>query len=122
MGVVLVSWANTSLFTKQAELESSFSEKMNKLNEDLLIENIWFGTSPNIVNVTLNNVGSIGLNVTKIQIVNSTNTLVFTITDGGITPSDDYSIHESFNWNSGEITDFSIFTGRGNIFTAQEVT
>jgi len=122
MGVMLVGWANTNLYTKQIELESSFNSKINKLNEDLLIENIWFGASPNIVNVTLNNVGSVGLNVTKIEINNSTSVLYIKITDGGIAPSEDYSIQEAFNWNSGEITDFSIFTDRGNIFTSQEVT
>ena len=122
MGVTLVAWANTNLFTKQAILESSFNEKMNKLNEDLLVEHIWFGTNPNIVNVTITNVGAIGLNVTKIEIKNSTDVLYFTITDGGIYPSGDYSIQETFNWNSGETTDFAIITDRGNIFTAQEVT
>jgi len=122
MGVMLVAWANTNLAAKQMELESSFNTKMNKLNEDLLVENIWFGTSPNIVNVTMNNVGSIGFNVTKLEIKNSTSTMFFTITDGGMAPSEDYSIQETFNWSSGEITDFSIFTDRGNIFAAQEVT
>jgi len=122
MGVTLVAWANTNLYTKQVELSSSFDTEMNKLNEDLLVEHIWFGSSPNIVNVTLNNVGSIGFNVTKIEIKNSTSVLYFIITDGGIAPSGDYSIHETYNWNSGETVDFTIFTGRGNIFTAQEVT
>ena len=122
MGVMLVAWANTNLATKQMELESSFNTKMNKLNEDLLVENIWFGTSPNIVNVTMNNVGSVGFNVTKLEIKNSTSTMFFTITDGGIAPSEDYSIQETYNWNSGETVDFTIFTNRGNQFTAQEVT
>ena len=127
MGIVLVGWANTSLFTKQATLESSFNEKMNKLNEDLLVENIWFGPIPStcskcIVNVTLSNVGSIGLNVTKIEITNSTSKLFLTITDGGIEPGGDYSIEESFNYENNEVTDFTIFTERGNIITAQEVT
>ncbi len=122
MGVMLIAWANTSLYTKQVELESSFNTQMNKLNEDLLVEHIWFGTSPNIVNVTINNVGSIGFNVTKIEIKNSTSVLNVIITDGGIISSGDYSIQETYNWNSGETVDFRIFTDRGNIFTAQEVT
>ncbi len=122
MGVVLVAWANTNLATKQMELESSFSTQMNKLNEDLLVENIWFRTSPNIVNVTMNNVGSVGFNVTKIEIKNSTSTMFFTITDGGMATTEDYSIQETYNWNSGETVDFTIFTNRGNQFTAQEVT
>jgi len=122
MGVMLVGWSNSNLITKQTNLESSFNDKMNKLNEDLLVENIWFGTSPNIVNVTLNNVGSVGLNVTNIYIKNSTDTLSFSFIDGGILPSNSYSIQETYNWNSGETVDFSIITNRGNIFTFQEVT
>ena len=127
MGVVLVGWANSNLFTKQAALEASFSEKMNKLNEDLLVEHIWFGGIPSvctkcIVNVTLNNVGTVGLNVTNIEIKNSTDVLYLTITDGGIVSGDDYSIQESFAYDPNETTDFTITTDRGNIFTAQEVT
>ena len=127
MGVTLIGWANTSLFTKQVTLESEFNEKMNKLNEDLLVENIYFGSIPSgcvkcIMNITLNNVGSVGLNVTNIQIQNSTSTLYLTITDGGITPGNDYSNQTSFFWDNNEITDFTIITERGNIFTAQEVT
>ena len=122
MGVMLVGWANTNLSSSQMALSSSFDTQMNKLNEDLLVENIWFGTSPNIVNVTLNNVGSIGFNVTKIEIKNSTSVLYVGSTDGGVASSGDYSIQETYNWNSGETVDFTIFTNRGNIFTAQEVT
>ncbi len=122
MGVMLVGWSNSNLITKQVNLESSFNEKMNKLNEDLLLEHIWFGTSPSIVNMTMNNVGSIGFNVTNIQIKNSTSTLFFSITDGGIPPGEDYSIQETYYWNSGEVVDFTITTNRGNLFTFQEVT
>jgi len=122
MGVMLVAWANTSLFTKQVELESSFNDKINKLNEDLLIENIWFGISPAIVNVTMTNVGSIGFNVTEIRIQNSTDTLFFYYTDGGVPIGEDYSIHENYNYDAAETVDFRITTDRGNQFTAQEVT
>ena len=122
MGVMLVAWANTSLFTKQMELESSFNDKMNKLNEDLLVENIWFGTNPSFVNITMTNVGSIGFNVTKIQIQNSTDTLLVYYTDGGVPAGEDYSIQETYYWNAGETVDFIVTTNRGNLFTAQEVT
>ena len=122
MGVVLVAWANTSLYTHQAELESTFSTQMNKINEDLLVENIWFGTTPSVVNVTITNVGSIGFNVTAIRVQNSTDTLDFSITDGGILAGGDYSIEESYYWDAGETVDFRITTDRGNLFTAQEVT
>lgn len=122
MGVFLIGWANTNLYTKEVALEATFSTKMNKLNEELVVEKIWFGTSPNIVNVTITNIGSIGFNITSIEIKNSTSILYFTISDGGIAPRDDYSIQETYNWNSGEVVDFTIITNRGNIFTSQEVT
>jgi len=122
MGVMLVGWSNTNLFTKQVELESSFNDKINKLNEDLLVEHIWFGTSPYVVNVTVSNVGSIGFNVTEIRIQNSTDTLLFFYSGGGVPTGGDYSIEESYNWNAGETVDFRITTDRGNLFTAQEVT
>ena len=122
MGVMLIGWANTNLSTKQIELSNSLDEKMNKLNEDLLVEKIWFGTNPAIVNITIGNVGSIGFNITRIEIENSTSKLFFTITDGGVTPSDDYSFQETLYWNAGETTNFNIFTDRGNIFVSQEVT
>ena len=122
MGTVLVGWSNSNLFTQQAQLESSFNAKMNKLNETILIENIWFGTSPNIVNVTLGNVGIIGLNVTSIQLVNSTDTHLILISEGGVSPGDDFSIQETYNCDAGETVDFTITTNRGNYFTTQEVT
>ena len=122
MGVMLVGWSNTNLITKQANLESSFNDKMNKLNEDLLVENIWFGSNPYVVIVTLNNIGSVGFNVTDIQIKNSTDNLIFSLTNAGVPPSDDFSIQETYYWNSGETVDFTITTNRGNIFTFQEVT
>jgi len=122
MGVMLVAWSNTSLYTKQVELESSFNDKINKLNEDLLVEHIWFGTNPSIVNVTVNNVGTIGFNVTEIRIQNSTDTLFFYYSGGGVPTGGDYSIEESYNWDAGETVDFRITTGRGNLYTAQEVT
>ncbi len=122
MGVMLVAWTNTNLYSKQIQQESAFNAKINKLNENLLIENIWFGPYKNSVNVTLSNVGSVGLNVTNIEIVNSTGVVYLTIIDGGIAPLEVYSLNRTFYWTSGETTNFQIITERGNIFTAQEVT
>lgn len=123
MGVMLVGWSNTNLFAQQTQMENSFSQKMNKLNEDIVIENIWFGSSsPETFNVTLSNIGIIGLNITSIQIVNTTGTVSYLITDGGVNPGDAYSFNSTFYWDAGETTDFTIWTDRGNSFAAQEVT
>lgn len=124
MGTMLVGWSNANLLSKQMSLESAFNEKMNKLNESILVESSWFGTNPNVVNVTLSNSGSIGLNVTEIHIKNSTSQMFLYFTDAGMTPTSNgtFSFEEPFNWDPGELTDFTIFTGRGNIFVFQDVT
>jgi len=119
---MLTTWSETNLYSKQIAQESAFNAKINKLNENILIENIWFGPYKNSVNVTLSNVGSVGLNVTNIEIVNSTGVVYLTITDGGIAPFEVYSLNQTFYWTSGESTNFQIITERGNIYIAQEVT
>ena len=124
MGTMLVGWSNANLLTKSNNLETSFNEKMNKLNESILVESSWFGTSPNVVNVTLSNSGSIGLNVTEMHITNSTSVMFLYFNDGGMTPTINgtFSMEEPFDWTAGELTEFTIFTERGNIFVFQDVT
>ena len=67
MGVGLVGWSNSNLMGHQKTLENTFSKNINKLNEHVIFEKVWFGgTSPNkFVNVTATNSGDIGLNVTS---------------------------------------------------------
>src|SRR6476660_5391288 len=70
LGSGLVSWANSNLFGHERNLESSYSTNVNKINEYLTVENVWFSTSGgnNFVNITMNNPSTIGLNVTQIQL------------------------------------------------------
>jgi len=64
------------------------------------------------------NIGIVGLNVTQIEFVEATTT-IFTITDGGIVPSNTYSLEELYTWTSGTTLDVVVTTGRGNIYTTQ---
>ena len=65
MGIMLVSWSNMNLTRHQQDLDASFSDNLNRINEELLLGNIWFGNTPsNNINITMNNVGTVGLNVT----------------------------------------------------------
>ncbi|MEX0911197.1 MAG: hypothetical protein WDZ43_03600, partial [Nitrosopumilaceae archaeon] len=43
LGSGLVSWTNSNLSTHQQVLDSSYSKATNKINEFLIIENVWFG-------------------------------------------------------------------------------
>ncbi len=119
MGIYLVGWSNSSLLNQQLNLENSFNDKLNKLNEDIFIENVWFNDDPYTVNVTINNVGVIGLNVTQIKLVNSSDTAIFVITDGGVLPKNTYSFQDTYVWLKNEIIDIYVTTARDRIFTTQ---
>lgn len=73
MGTSVALWSNSVFSQKQESLEESFATSLNKLDEHITIEKVWFGTSPvNLGNVTLSNTGLVGLNVTEIKFVDST--------------------------------------------------
>jgi len=79
MGVMLLTWSQTSILQQKQELTDVFDTRMNKINEDMFYENIWFATpagnmTKNHLNVTVANIGILGLNVTTIQVTNVTGT------------------------------------------------
>lgn len=121
MGIYLVGWSNSSLLNHQMKLEDSYNDKINKLNEDIVIENVWFDDSPYIINVTTNNAGVIGLNVTEIELVNSTDTTTFSITDGAVLPKKTYSFQDTYVWVQDEVVDIYVTTARDRIFTTQVI-
>ncbi len=119
MGIFVVGWSQSNLTQHQVALENTFSDKMNKLSEQVVYENVWLGTTPsNFVNVTLVNVGTVGLNVTQIEFDDGSINNVFTITDGGIVSDQVYSLEKTFLWTSNPINIFTT-TARGNIYTTQ---
>lgn len=124
MGVGLVGWSNSNLMGHQKTLESTFSKNINKLNEHVIFEKVWFGgISPNkFVNVTATNSGDIGLNVTSIQFINSTTFAEIssaTITDGGISSSQSYSVQIDYEWETGDEFDILLKSNRDNQFRTQ---
>ena len=121
MGIYLVGWSNSSLLNDQIRLENSFNDKINKLNEDIFIENVWFNDDPYTVNVTTNNVGVIGLNITQIKLVNSSDTTVFAITNGRVLPKNTYSFQDTYVWVRSAVVDIYVTTARDRIFTTQVV-
>jgi hypothetical protein len=127
MGAMMLAWSNTSLNTQKQEMEKVFSTQTNKINEDLIFENVWFSTDCSGVscaNVTLSNVGTLGLNVTQIKFINGTTLAevkIFSFTNAGIVPSGTFSTNATFPWVSGGDYDIVVFTNRGNQFTTQEV-
>ena len=122
MGTMVVTWANMKLSSQEEALSLTFTDNINKLNEDLIVENVWFDYVLNNVNVTITNVGIIGLNVTEIKFTDSSSgdLVTLSITDGGIL------VQKSFNTNvtysgltSGDVFNVVVTSERGNIIQKQ---
>ncbi|MBS3922227.1 MAG: hypothetical protein KGZ37_03665 [Nitrosarchaeum sp.] len=124
MGVIVVTWANTNLVKHQQDLDSTVSTNYNKINEKILIEHVWFNQNGPVVNMTLNNIGTIGLNVTSVIITNvtSSQTYSFTHTNGGIFPNGTLSLTETFGWVTNTPYKILISTERNNQFETQVVS
>ena len=122
MGVMMLAWSQTSMMEQKMEIEEIFSTQLNKINEDLLLENIWFATtpSPNHLNFTMTNIGILGLNVTEIHVTNVTGTnntsFIYYYTNGGIPKLDSFSVNVTYAWQSDDELEVLVFTGRGNQF------
>jgi len=130
MGVMMLGWSQTNIATQQQEMNEVFDTQMNKINEDLIFENIWFATPAgnmidNHLNVTVANIGILGLNITSIQVTNTTGTnntaFGYAYTDAGVVTGNSISLNATYPWQSADVIDVRIFTDRGNQFLSQEV-
>ena len=120
MGIGLLGWSNQTLSLSALELTNSYDGKINRLSEEILIDQVWFGTgsSNKFVNVTLTNIGTIGITLTEIELVNSTDTHTIT-TNQNLLPGDTYSIEEVYVWTSNDPVDVTVITARENHFKTQ---
>ena len=117
MGSMLTAWSNSIFATEQDELNAVYAEGVNKLNEFLVIEHVWFGNNPTkFVNLTMSNVGNVGLNVTKITLDNSIDKTNLVITNGGIIRTDDFSTEIPYNWTTTDPIQVTITTEKGTIY------
>ena len=117
MGSMMTAWSNSTFSNEQHEMNVAYSEGVNKLNEFLVIENVWFGNNPTkFVNVTASNVGTIGLNITKITLDNSIDKTNLLITDGGIVSNDYFSSEINYNWTTTDPIRITVTTEKGSIY------
>ena len=129
LGTTLVLWSNSNLRGYETSLATTSSTNTNRINEFLVIENVWFcktschnqGINKPGINITLANYGGIGLNVTQIKLNGSK--YVYTYTNVAILPSQEYFFTNKTNypWHSGSAQNITVTTGRGSIFTAQMI-
>jgi len=117
MGSMLTAWSNSIFANEQYDISNAHDEGINKLNEFLVIEHVWFGTdSDKFINMTMSNVGNVGLNVTKITLDNSIDRTDIVLTDGGIEQSDYLSKKIFYNWTNTDPIKISISTEKGSLY------
>ncbi len=123
MGTMVVTWANMKLNSQEQELSFTFNNNINKLNEDFIVENVWYDYVLNNVNVTITNVGIIGLNVTEIKFTDSSdyhNLVTLSITDGGIAKQESFNTNVTYSGlTSGDAFNVVVTSERGNIIQKQ---
>ena len=126
LGIGLVAWAHSSVTTTEYALASSSSSRSNTLSEYLAIENIWFRhhisvNGPAGLNITLSNIGSIGVNVTQIKFNNTcyppSNCYNVPKALGTILPGNFTWVQPQISWHNGSSFNMSVITQRGSIFT-----
>jgi len=120
LGLGLVGWSNQTLSLGAIELTATFDNSVNRISEEILIEQVWFGTgsTSKFVNMTMSNISNIGITITKIEFVNSTDTHTITLTQN-IFPDRTFTIEENYIWTSNTATDVTVFTARDNHFKTQ---
>lgn len=125
IGVFALGWSNSYMQVQKEEIEELFNTRINKMNENILFENVLFNTTPSKqLNVTLTNNGIIGLNITEIKLQNPStlaDLATFSYSDGGIIPSYSFSKNATYNWSSSEEINIIATTERGNQFITQVV-
>ena len=117
MGSMLTAWSNSIFANEQYDISNAHDEGINKLNEFLVIEHVWFGTdSDKFINMTMTNVGNVGLNVTKITLDNSIDREDIVLTDGGIEQNGYLSKKIFYNWTNTDPIKISISTEKGSLY------
>ncbi|HET6457840.1 MAG TPA: hypothetical protein VFG24_03045 [Nitrosopumilaceae archaeon] len=137
IGTAVVAWSNTSLRTYEFNLATSASDKTNKINEMLIIENVVLKPdvplplpdNPAAINITIRNTGTVGFNVTQIQVSDSPNNIIVndakkcapncSATGATITPRSSGWFYYQFGWSSNKIVTIQVTTIRGTTVTTQ---
>ncbi len=125
MGIMIVSWSESNLTRHQQNLDSFFSDHLNRINEEVFIEQVWFSgfSDPTkSVNITLSNVGEVGLSIFEIELVNPSDGTAqrwYTPSVSTMIPKNSFSIELSYAWQDETDVEIIVTTARGSLFKTQ---
>lgn len=126
MGVAVVSLSSSSI-NQAPSLENTLSEKLNVFKESIFIEHYWLAGPPaylsKFVNITVTNIGEVGIRITDMEFVNSYNgtTLASFSVIGDLKPKETVSFEQGYNWLSETPFDVIVTTARGNSYQIEDV-
>ena len=148
LGSTIVAWSNGNLKVYETNLSNTATTNTNKINENLVIENVAFcincgATSKNVINATITNIGTIPVQVTQIQVNSTAITSYYykiasasspscpppsglsTCLPATILPNKSYlvsaAIPSSKTWASAKPDTITVTTARGSTYTIQAV-
>jgi len=128
MGIGLLVWSNSTFMTQQHAINSQYSDIINKLNEELFIENVWVAGASNLtksVDIYATNIGSVALTISEIKFVvpsSGTTLKSFTSSDDAIKQKNSLLIEYAYDWQDDTRIDLIVTTLRGSTFKTQLVT
>ncbi len=118
LGSSAVLWSSGSLTVSKTIITDLYNTNVNTLTEKLVVENVWFGTAPSkFINLTLYNVGSKGVTITDIQVMNSGKITDIPV-NVNINSQKTNSTKIPYAWTSKTPLSVVITTTRGTIVTA----
>ncbi|MEO9278064.1 MAG: hypothetical protein ABI340_09840 [Nitrososphaera sp.] len=118
MGTGAVVWENDKLSAGKLELLNVYSTKIDKINENLSIEKIWFGTTPQkFINITMTNQSPLSIVVKQVQISTSSGTVTFPVNNQIIMSEKSASLKLNYNYISNISNTVEITTSRNSTFS-----
>ena len=100
VGLTVVAWTTSTFAREQQETSEFFSNRGEALQENFVIEDVWFYSTPSKgVNVTVRNVGTVDMNLTSIRFDGTGGTVW---TQSRIIPKNTFTtITITWTWTSG---------------------
>lgn len=114
LGTTTVSLTQGAVNMHENSLGSQYYTATNKIKESMAMENFWYDTPHQILNIAIKNTAPIGMTVTQVQ-VQGINSLVYNLTPFSILPGADYTTTIQYTW-MGNPLDVYLTTARGSIF------
>lgn len=118
MGMSMVIWSNTNFSSSKTKLVDTYSTKANQLQENISIEKIWFGATPQkFVNITMTNQSPLSIVVNNVQFSTPSGMTKIPINNQLIMPGKSSSLKLTYSYIVNIPTTVEIFTARNSTFS-----